>query len=109
MDADLTPRDLAVRLERGEDVQIVDVRQPEEWDAGRIAGARHIELAALAANADSVDRQRPVVFVCRTGSRSAMATEAFRTAGYDAHNMTGGLLEWEKSGLPLEPEDGHTL
>jgi hydroxyacylglutathione hydrolase/adenylyltransferase/sulfurtransferase len=109
MDGDLTPRELADRLERGEDFQIVDVRQPEEWEAGRISGARHIELAALAQNAASVDRAKPVVFVCRSGSRSAMATEAFRAAGYDAHNMTGGQLEWEAAGLPLDPPDGHTL
>jgi rhodanese-related sulfurtransferase len=48
-----------------------------------------------------------VVFYCRSGSRSAMATEAFRGAGFDAHNMVGGLLEWNAAGLPLEPADGY--
>jgi len=42
-----------------------------------------------------------VVFVCRVGGRSAMATEAFRQAGFDAYNLAGGVLAWERSGLPL--------
>jgi rhodanese-related sulfurtransferase len=89
------------------EIQLIDVRQPEEHDAGRIAGDRLIELARLVDEADTIDRNRPVVFYCRSGSRSAMATDAFRGAGFDAHNMTGGLLEWTAAGLPLEPADGY--
>ena len=87
-------------------IQLIDVRQSSEYDAGRIPGARLVELAALGDQAGSIERDRPVVFYCRSGARSAMATEAFRQAGYDAHNMTGGLLDWQAAGLPLEPEDG---
>jgi hydroxyacylglutathione hydrolase/adenylyltransferase/sulfurtransferase len=47
------------------------------------------------------------VFYCRSGSRSAMATEAFRNAGFDAYNMAGGLLDWDAAGLPLDPADAH--
>ena len=61
----------------------------------------------LSGQAETIDRDQPVVFYCRTGSRSAMATDAFRRAGFDAHNMVGGLVEWHASGLPLEPENGH--
>src|SRR5262249_25648714 len=46
-------------------------------------------------------------FYCRSGARSAMASDAFSQAGFDAHNMTGGLLDWDAAGLPLEPEDGY--
>ena len=88
-------------------IQLIDVRQRHEHDAGRIAGAPLIELAELPGRAQEIDRERPVVFYCRTGSRSAMATEAFRGAGYDAHNMTGGLLDWQAAGLPLEPDGGY--
>jgi rhodanese-related sulfurtransferase len=88
-------------------IQLVDVRQPHEHEAGRIAGDRHVELVALAGAAETIDRDRPVVFYCRSGSRSAMAADAFRGAGYDAHNMAGGLLEWQAAGLPLEPADGY--
>jgi rhodanese-related sulfurtransferase len=103
--SDLSPRQVAGLLEDGA-VQLVDVRQAEEHGAGRIPGSRLIELGSLAAQADSIARDRPVVFYCRSGARSAMATDAFRQAGFDAHNMAGGIVEWQAAGLPLEPEDG---
>jgi rhodanese-related sulfurtransferase len=100
---EVSPRELAERLERGE-VDLVDVREPYEWEAGRIAGARHIPLAELTARAAEIERERPVVFYCRVGARSAMATEAFAGAGYDAANLSGGIVGWDEAGLPLEPE-----
>ena len=106
VDTDYTPRRVAELLPLGE-IQLIDVRERYEHEAGRIAGGRLIELTELAAAAETIDRERPVVFYCRSGSRSAMATGAFRGAGFDAHNMAGGLLEWHADGLPLEPGDGH--
>ena len=103
--SDYTPREVAELLD-AERVQLIDVRQRHEHEAGRIAGGRLIELSELSAAADSIDRDRPVVFYCRSGGRSAMATEAFAQAGFDAHNMTGGMLEWHAAGLPMEPADG---
>ncbi len=105
MDSDYTPQQVSELLQRGE-IQLIDVREPYEHEAGRIAGDRLVVLTELAAQAESIDRDRPVVFYCRSGSRSAMATEAFRGAGYDAHNMAGGLLDWAAAGLPLEPDGG---
>ncbi len=102
---DYTPDQVSGLLPDG-DFQLIDVRQPHEHDAGRIAGDRLIELSRLSQEATSIDRERPVIFYCRSGSRSAMATQAFLQAGYDAHNMTGGLLDWAAAGLPLEPEGG---
>ena len=104
-DIDVDPERARELIEAG-DVQLVDVREPHEWDAGRIAGARHIELERLPAEADSLGRDRPVLFYCRSGSRSTMAAAAFRRAGYDAYSVDGGLLEWDRRGHPLEPEDG---
>jgi rhodanese-related sulfurtransferase len=106
MDSDYTPQQVADLLDR-DDIQLIDVRETYEHDAGRIAGDRLIELMQLTAQAETIDPDRPVIFYCRTGSRSAMATEAFRRAGFDAHNMSGGLVEWAALGLPLEPADGH--
>jgi rhodanese-related sulfurtransferase len=105
MDSDFTPQQVAALLARGE-IELVDVREPEEYEAGRIAGSRHVKLGELTGQAETIARDRPVVFYCRSGSRSAMATEAFRGAGFDAHNMSGGLLEWDAGGLPLEPAGG---
>jgi rhodanese-related sulfurtransferase len=110
----MTPQDddLDVDVDRARalidagEVQLVDVREPYEWEAGRIAGARHIEIERLSAEAGSLDRERPVLFYCHVGSRSAMAAMAFRRAGYDAYTVVGGLAEWDRRGHPLEPEGG---
>jgi rhodanese-related sulfurtransferase len=102
---ELEPEQVRERLERGE-IELVDVREQHEWDAGRVRGARHIELERLAGRAEQIPRDRPVVFLCRLGARSAMATQAFRAAGWDAYNMAGGIRLWAERGLPLEPEDG---
>jgi rhodanese-related sulfurtransferase len=56
---------------------------------------------------DTLDRERPVVFYCRSGSRSALAAQAFAAAGFEAHNLDGGLKAWVTEGLPIEPADGH--
>ena len=90
----------------GGDVQLIDVREPYEWDAGRIAGARRIGLDRLAAEAESLARDTPVLFYCRVGSRSGMAAGAFRQAGFDAYSLDGGLVEWTRRGLPIEPDGG---
>ena len=105
-ETDLSPQRVAQLLESGE-VQLVDVREQYEWDAGRIPGARHIELERLAGRSDQIDRERPVVFQCRLGARSAMATRAFRAAGWDSYNLAGGIRAWADAGLPLDPTDGH--
>jgi rhodanese-related sulfurtransferase len=85
---------------------VIDVREPDEVAAGHIAGTRHLAMGQLTAAAETIDRDTPVVFVCRSGSRSGMAAEAFRQAGWEAYNLRGGLLAWVEAGLPLEPEDG---
>jgi rhodanese-related sulfurtransferase len=105
MDRDRTPAEVMELHARGE-IQLVDVRTLAEHDAGRIAGDVHIELSQLSGRAAEIDPDRPVVFYCRTGARSGMATQAFSAAGFDAWNMAGGLKLWEAQGLPLEPEDG---
>jgi rhodanese-related sulfurtransferase len=102
---ELTPRQ-ADELVRESGAQLVDVREQYERDAGHIAGSLHIELQALPAEADTLDRDRPVVFYCRSGSRSALAADAFTAAGFDARNLDGGLEAWVGAGLPIEPSDG---
>jgi rhodanese-related sulfurtransferase len=103
---DIEPQAVADALSEG-DVQLVDVREDHEWQAGRIAGARHITLGEVATQADTLDPSRPLVFYCRSGARSTMAADAFSRAGFDAYSMSGGLVEWDARGLPLEPDDGH--
>ena len=102
---DLTPQQVADLHAKGE-IELVDVREPYEHEAGRIAGARHVEMAKLTEEAGSFDSQRPLVFYCRIGARSAVTAQAFRASGFQALNMKGGLLAWSEAGLPLEPDDG---
>lgn len=102
---ELEPERVKELLDRGE-IELIDVREQYEWDAGRIAGATHIELERLAGRAEELPRERPIVFQCRLGARSAMATEAFRASGYDAYNLTGGIAAWADRGLPLDPDGG---
>lgn len=102
---ELAPERAAEMIESG-DAQLVDVRQDFEWEAGRIPGAVHIPLDSLPARASEIDRERPVIFGCRSGARSAMATDAFRASGFDAYNLGGGLEAWVAKGLAVEPEDG---
>lgn len=104
-DLEVTPADVAAAL-GADSATVVDVREPHEYEAGRIAGTRHIELERLPSQAGTIDRDRPVIFHCRLGVRSIMAAQAFRAAGYDARSMAGGIQAWADEGRPLEPEDG---
>lgn len=90
----------------GEGAQLIDVRQDYEWEAGHIAGAVHVPLERLPAHAEQLDRERAIVFQCRSGSRSALAAAAFRESGFDAYNLSGGLLAWVEADKPIEPAGG---
>lgn len=101
---EVTPADTARRLAAGE-IQVVDVREPAEWDTSHIAGdVRHIPIGELQARAGEIANDKPVVFSCRVGGRSLMAAQAFRAAGFDAYSLAGGLVDWSAEGLPVEPE-----
>ncbi|MCO7220865.1 rhodanese-like domain-containing protein [Klenkia sp. PcliD-1-E] len=86
--------------DRTADVQVLDVREPDEVATGAIAGSTPIPLGQLAARAGELDRTRPVVTVCQSGRRSQQAAEALAAAGFDVANMTGGMNAWREAGLP---------
>jgi rhodanese-related sulfurtransferase len=102
-DIEVTPQRARELLEAG-DALVVDVREPYEREAGHIEGTRHIELERLASNAETLPRDRPIVFHCRLGARSALAARAFRSAGYDAWSMRGGIQGWHDHDLPMTGE-----
>jgi sulfur dioxygenase len=86
-------------------VQILDVREPQEFTGplGHIRGAILIPLGELADRAGELARDRPIVAVCRAGSRSAQATVILRDAGFgDVANLAGGMLRWRAEGYPVE-------
>jgi rhodanese-related sulfurtransferase len=97
----------AERLIREEGWTMIDVREPYEREAGHVEGTRHVELAQLTSQAETIDRDSPVIFICHVGGRSGMAAEAFRASGYDAYNLRGGITAWVEAGLPITPDDGY--
>ena len=93
--AELTPRELAETRRRGDDFDLVDVREPWEWEVARIPGARLVPLGELAAALPTLDPAREIVVHCKGGTRSARAVEALREAGFArARNLAGGILRW---------------
>ncbi len=104
---EIDPDQLADLRAREPQLQLIDVREPYEREAGRLADSRHIPLVELTAQAPTVAREQPVVFYCRVGSRSDMAAQAFRAAGYEAYSLRGGLRRWADEDRPLEPRDGY--
>lgn len=92
----------AAELAAAGEALIVDVRQPFEWEESRVPGARLIPLEQLPGMAAQIDDGRPVIFLCRSGNRSAMATEAFLASGRTAYNLSGGILAWIESGLEIQ-------
>ena len=94
---EIAPRDLAERLARGDALDLIDVREPWEWDLARITGARLIPLGGLGAEARRMDRSREFVVYCHHGSRSAEAARQLRAAGFGrVWNLTGGIERWSR-------------
>jgi rhodanese-related sulfurtransferase len=90
-----------------EGAQLIDVRADHEWEAGRIAGAKHMPLPELPQRTGEIDKDRPVVVYCRGGNRSSMAAAALQEAGFDAAKLSEGIVGWSEEELPLEPETGY--
>jgi len=101
---DLTPIELAQRLTDKQDFALIDVREPYEWQIGRIPGAQLIPLGNLRAAMASLDNTREVVVYCRSGVRSADAARWLRAAGFRALNLTGGILRWSDDVDPSVPK-----
>jgi len=97
--------ELAARLERGE-ATIVDVRRPDEWEEAHIDGASLVTLDGLADRLDELPRDETLLVICRSGGRSAVATETLVEAGFDAVNVTGGMLAWIDAGHPPHTGEG---
>ena len=95
----LTPRNAAAALARSK-LQLIDVREPAELGEARVNGARHIPLGQPAAKHGELDRDRPVAILCRSGSRSAIATRSATKAGLDAANVKGSIAAWTGAVLP---------
>jgi rhodanese-related sulfurtransferase len=89
------------------EIQLVDCREQNEWDAGRVEGAIHIPLNTLmSGTGPALDPSKPVAVICRSGNRSELATMMLQARGFEAHNVEGGMEAWESAGLPFDAPDG---
>ncbi len=89
-----------------QDLQVLDVREDDEWTAGRIDGAVHIPLGELERRVSELDRNRPIVTVCRSGGRAGKAAKFLSGAGLNAEVMDGGMTQWAEDELPFSTPDG---
>jgi rhodanese-related sulfurtransferase len=98
---EVTPRQAEEMAAAG--AWLIDIREPDEWEQARIPGARHKPLSQIQAWWQELPDDVDIVLQCRTGSRSAYATEALITqAGFDrVFNLAGGLVAWHTEGLPI--------
>jgi molybdopterin/thiamine biosynthesis adenylyltransferase/rhodanese-related sulfurtransferase/molybdopterin converting factor small subunit len=93
---DVTPAELAAMMK---EIDLIDIREQQEWNQGYIEGARLVPLSQLHNNLELIPRDRDVVLYCRSGSRSAHALEMLRAAGYHrAKHLKGGILAWQREG-----------
>jgi adenylyltransferase/sulfurtransferase len=101
----ITVTELAERRRRGDDVALLDVREPHEWNIGRIEGARLVPLKTLPEAIDTLDRERDLVVYCRTGGRSARAVAYLQQLGFGrVWNLAGGIHAWSQQIDPSIPQ-----
>jgi rhodanese-related sulfurtransferase len=94
--------ELNEKLKNGKHPLVVDVRQPEEYKSGHINGAKLIPLGELNQRMKELPKDKEIVCVCASGSRSRSATKMLTGAGYNAVNMNGGMMTWSRAGLSVK-------
>lgn len=91
----IDPSELKSRLQSGENIYMIDVREDDEVAQGMIYGAKHIPMGDIPAKLDEIPRDTEVVFICRSGGRSQRVCEFLSRQGLgNVVNMQGGMLEW---------------
>jgi rhodanese-related sulfurtransferase len=91
----ITPEELQKKLEAGEKLDLVDVREDEEVAAGMIPGAKHIRMGDIPATLDYFDKNKEYIFICRSSRRSENVCYYLQDQGYKVRNMIGGMLAWQ--------------
>jgi len=102
---DVSPQEVEKRIEQKEAAQFIDVRNPDEYNAGHIEGAILIPLSVLPVRLHEIDPEKEVIFICRSGGRSAQACEYVIGQGYKkVANLAGGMLNWP--GIQVTGQEG---
>jgi adenylyltransferase/sulfurtransferase len=103
---EISATELKERLDRGDDIQIIDVREQNEYDVARIPNSKLIPLAQVLNRADEIDPNRETVVHCKGGGRSARAIEALQRSGFQGSlfNLKGGIMAWSNEVDPSVPK-----
>ncbi|MEO8909595.1 MAG: molybdopterin-synthase adenylyltransferase MoeB [Gemmatimonadaceae bacterium] len=92
---EIQPSQLAQRMAKGETLEIIDVREPYEWEIGHIPGARLVPLSRIAEEIPRLDKRRETILYCKAGARSLYAAQQLADAGVaEVRNLSGGILRW---------------
>jgi adenylyltransferase/sulfurtransferase len=102
----ITPTELKQRLDNGDDIQIIDVREDPEVAIARLPNSIHIPLAQVLSRMDDIDPNRETVVHCKMGGRSARAIEALQRSGFKGKliNLAGGIIGWSNDVDPSVPK-----
>lgn len=102
----ITAKELSEKLRAGEDIQLIDVREPDENAFAKIEGAKLIPLGQIVSRMNEIESGRETVVHCKGGVRSAKAIEALQRAGFDGEliNLTGGITAWSNDVDPSVPK-----
>jgi len=103
---EITASELKKRIDRGDDIQIIDVREPHEYEIGQIPNSKLIPLGQVLNHMNEIDAERETVVHCKMGGRSAKAIEALKRAGFQGHliNLAGGITAWSNDVDPSVPK-----
>jgi len=101
---DVQPAVLSTELPAG--AYLLDVREDDEWAAGHAPDAVHIPVGAVSERAGEVPQDRDVYVICRSGARSAYASQALAAAGWKTVNVSDGMTGWAVAGRPMVSETG---
>lgn len=93
----VTPQELRKRLESGEDLVLIDVREDDEVAFGMVPGAQHIPMGQIPEHTDELPSESEIIFICRSGARSQRVCEYLQQFGIKASNLSGGMIEWNET------------
>lgn len=92
---EISAKELQEKLEKGESLHLIDVREDDEVSEGIIPGAKHIRLSEIPERLNELEKEKHYYMICRSGGRSGRATQYLNEQGYHVTNMAGGMLAWE--------------
>lgn len=93
---EITPAEFIARRDQGQPLTLLDVREPWELDVANVPGTQHIPMGEIGGRLSEIDRQKPVVVLCRSGKRSLAVAGFLQQNGFEVSNLAGGLLAWSR-------------